>query len=64
MLAADHGSVGAVEALVAAGADLELRDVEGQTALACAVCEGHVGVVDALIAAGADTSAAFDLCSS
>jgi ankyrin repeat protein len=55
MHAARSGSVDAVKALLAAGADVNAKETwNGQTALMWAAAEGHAPVVQALIAGGAD----------
>lgn len=54
MVAAKAGANAAVEALIAAGADLELRRRDDKTALALAALEGHGSTVSLLLEAGAD----------
>ena len=54
--AAADGDLGAVEALIAAGADPNAR-IDGYPALQFAVGDGTVEVVEALLAAGADVNA-------
>jgi ankyrin repeat protein len=55
MTASRVGSLASVEALLAAGANVEAKDDRrGQTALMWAAAEGHADVVDALIRARAD----------
>lgn len=50
MLAASHGSQPLVEALLEAGAQPNLQDKEGSTALMCASEHGHTEVVRVLLA--------------
>jgi ankyrin repeat protein len=57
MEAAEEGHTAAVQALIGAGADLNLQDKDGWTALMKASGAGHTAAVQALIGAGAD----FDL---
>jgi len=55
MLASKHGKVSAIAQLVAAGADLDVRDaVEGKSALTAAAVGGHLDAMRELLAAGAD----------
>ena len=54
MTAARTGKLEAVKALLAAGADVNARLPQGQTALMWAAAEGHAAVVQELLAAGAD----------
>ena len=54
MRAAGGGHTEVVQALIAAGADVNARDYGGGTALMDAAGEGHVEIVRDLIAAGAD----------
>ncbi|MEV7089260.1 ankyrin repeat domain-containing protein [Streptomyces sp. NPDC093085] len=54
MLAAYHGHLAAVEALLARGADPERANDRGQTPLAGAVFKGEDEIIRALLAAGAD----------
>ena len=49
-----HGGIGIVQALLVAGADVNMKDNQGWTALMTASFYGHGGIVDALLAAGAD----------
>ena len=58
--AADVGSAGACEALLARGARVDARDDDGLTALSYAVTCEHGAVVSLLLAAGADPDAADD----
>ena len=48
------GDVAALEALLDAGADLNARDEQGQTALMNASRDGHTAMVRLLVARGAD----------
>jgi ankyrin repeat protein len=57
MLAAYHGHVVTVEALLAAGADPDLRNHRDQSPIAGALFKGADDVVRALRAAGADLDA-------
>lgn len=50
--AAEHGNAESIKLLLAAGADLHLRDSDGNTALILAVKEQKVASVKALLAAG------------
>ncbi len=54
-LAAHHGLVRTVKAMLAAGADVNQRDTWGGTALFDAAHEGHRQVARVLLAAGART---------
>ena len=56
--AADGGHLPVVEALLAAGADVQAANNDGDTALMYAAEGGHLPVVAALLAAGADVQAA------
>ena len=56
MLAATAGNLAVVEALLAAGADVEIRDKEGETALTLAADSGNTDVVQTLLGAGADAN--------
>jgi ankyrin repeat protein len=58
MFAAREGAVEAVRALAESGANLNLTDPEGTTALIVAVINGHYDVVSALIDKGADPNVA------
>ena len=49
--AADRGNLAVVNALIGAGAAVNIQDANGNTALHSAVREGHLAVVNALIAA-------------
>ncbi|MEJ2888764.1 ankyrin repeat domain-containing protein [Actinomycetospora aeridis] len=57
MLAAYHGHVDAVTALIARGADVDRLNDRGQAPVAGAVFKGEDAVVRALVAAGADPHA-------
>lgn len=58
LLAAAEGGRGAdVARLIASGADLDARDIQGRTALLLAVAGNHVEVARALLAAGASPNA-------
>jgi ankyrin repeat protein len=54
MLASQMGSAAIVQALIGAGADLNLQNKDGETALMQASEKGHTAIVQALIEAGAD----------
>ena len=58
MFAAREGAASAVRALAESGANLNLTDPEGTTALIIAVINGHYDVVSALIEKGADPNVA------
>lgn len=58
MRAAQRGDLGEVQALIAAGAEVNAADHVGMTALLYAADWGHDGIMRALIAAGADIHAA------
>lgn len=57
MLAAYHGRINVVDALLARGADPDRTNDRGQSPLAGAVFKGEDDVVRALLAAGADPGA-------
>ena len=57
MTAARTGSLGAVRALLARGADPNAVEQRNQTALMWAAAEGHAAVVHALLEVGADLDA-------
>ena len=59
-IAAREGHVAVVEAMVAAGADVNKADKYGVTPLYFAALEGHVAVVEALVAARADVNKAMN----
>lgn len=50
MLAVNHGRMDMVKALLACGADVNIQDDEGSTALMCASEHGHVEIVKLLLA--------------
>lgn len=50
MLAVSHGRMDMVQALLAQGAEVNLRDDEGSTALMCASEHGHADIVKLLLA--------------
>lgn len=50
MLAVSHGRMDMVQALLAHGADVNIQDDEGSTALMCASEHGHVEIVKLLLA--------------
>lgn len=50
MLAVSHGRMDMVQALLAHGADVNVQDDEGSTALMCASEHGHVEIVKLLLA--------------
>jgi ankyrin repeat protein len=58
MFAAREGAVSAVRALADAGANLDLVDPEGTSALIIAVINGHYGIATALVEKGADPNVA------
>ena len=55
--AAEKGDIGAIERLLAALADPNARNEDGDTPLHRAASEGHTEAVSALLAAGADLNA-------
>ncbi len=57
LVASARGSLGVVEALLAAGADVDARDGDGETALMRAVLHRRHSVAEALLRAGADVEA-------
>lgn len=50
MLAVSHGRMDMVQALLAHGANVNIQDDEGSTALMCASEHGHVEIVKLLLA--------------
>jgi ankyrin repeat protein len=58
MFAAREGAADAARALADAGANLDLQDPEGTTALIVAVINGHYDVMSALLEKGADPNVA------
>ena len=56
-IAASYGNARAVEALIAAGANLESRSADGFTPLLAAASHGRAATVDVLLCAGADPMA-------
>jgi parallel beta-helix repeat protein len=58
--AAEDGYTDRVKALIAKGADLYVKDKNGQTVLMCAASWGHTETVQALLDAGADVNAEAD----
>jgi hypothetical protein len=52
-----NSSVERIKNLIDEGADLEVKDTHGMTALLCAACHGRTDVVQILIEAGADVEA-------
>ena len=49
MLAASHGRLDMVRLLVEAGADVNIRDEDGSTALMCSAEHGHAHIVKYLL---------------
>lgn len=56
MKAADEGETDSIEALITAGAKVNLKEKDNWTALMCAADEGEIDSIKALIAAGADVA--------
>lgn len=50
MLAVSHGRLDMVQLLVAAGAEVNIQDEDGSTALMCAAEHGHLAIVKFLLA--------------
>jgi len=49
MLAASHGKYAMASMLLAAGADVNIQDEDGSTALMCAAEHGHVDMVKLIL---------------
>lgn len=65
MLAVSHGRRGMVQALLEQGADVNLQDDEGSTALMCAGEHGHADIVKLLLAqADCDITLSDSVCES
>jgi ankyrin repeat protein len=62
MVASEQGHTATVQALIQAGADLNLQDKSGLTALMIASHEGHMASVRALIGVGADPNLQDTVC--
>ncbi|KAG8236832.1 hypothetical protein J437_LFUL017116 [Ladona fulva] len=50
MLSVSHGRLDMVQLLLEAGADVNIQDEDGSTALMCAAEHGHADIVRALLA--------------
>jgi len=50
MLGASHGRFDTVRLLIEAGADLNIQDEDGSTALMCAAEHGHIQIAQFLVA--------------
>lgn len=50
MLAVSHGRMDMVELLLDSGADINIQDDDGSTALMCAAEHGHIDIVKFLLA--------------
>lgn len=50
MLAVSHGNFTMVQMLVEAGADINIQDDDGSTALMCAAEQGHLDIIKYLLA--------------
>lgn len=50
MLAASHGKLEVIELLLESGADVNIQDDDGSTALMCAAEHGYLDIVNALVA--------------
>ena len=61
IIAAEAGNAWAVEALLAANANVGARSESGLTALMAAAGKGHVATVEVLLAGGADPAAMLEL---
>jgi uncharacterized protein len=62
--AASHGDLDVVQALLAAGADVELTDNPPETALRLAAAFGYPDIVDELLAAGATVNSVIEAAAS
>ena len=63
MLAVSHGKLDLAEMLIDAGADVNVQDDDGSTALMCASEHGHIDIVKLLLAQpGCDVSLADNVC--
>lgn len=49
MLTVSHGRVDMVQMLIEAGADINIQDEDGSTALMCASVHGHIDIVKYLL---------------
>lgn len=58
MEACIHSNIPAIEVILNAGGQMELRDVHGRTALLLAAEKGHIDTINTLINAGANVNAA------
>ena len=50
MLAVSHGRLEMVQLLLESGADINLQDEDGSTAVMCATEHGHIDIVKSLLA--------------
>jgi len=50
MLAVSHGKIDLAQMLINAGADVNIQDEDGSTALMCASEHGHIDIVKLLLA--------------
>ena len=64
MLAVSHGNFEIVQMMVEAGADINIQDDDGSTALMCAAEQGHLDIIKFLLAQADCDSTKQDVVSS
>lgn len=64
MLAVSHGRIDTVKMLLEAGADINIQDEDGSTALMCAAEHGHIDIVKHFLSQPDCDSSIIDVVSS